>query len=220
MRTAIYVRVSTSKKVPGTQDFLQNPEVQAGPLRQMCAGRGWEIVSVYVDRGSGADATRPAYNDLLADAKRGKFEAVVVWRFDRFARSVPDLVNALELFRHLKIEFISHQEAIDTSSAAGKVLFTVLGAFAEFERDITRERIIAGLEYAKEHGTKSGLPIGGQPRVFSRDQARYLLDQGFSYREVARKLGVGVATIHKHCSVNPAAVSVDDATNGEDLQAG
>src|SRR5580700_7492479 len=126
MRAAIYARVSTNQG--------QDPEMQLREVREYCVRRGLEV-SEYVDAGiSGAKDSRPQLNQLMADAKRRRFDAVVVWKFDRFARSVSHLLRALEEFRSLGIEFVSLSEQVDTSTPTGKMVFTVLGAVAELER--------------------------------------------------------------------------------------
>jgi hypothetical protein len=127
MKTAIYARVSTNNG--------QDPEMQLRELREYCQRRGWELKDEYVDAGiSGAKDSRPELNRMLADAHRRRFDAVVVWKFDRFARSVSHLLRALETFRSLGIEFVSLSEQMDTSTPAGKMVFTVLAAVAELER--------------------------------------------------------------------------------------
>jgi DNA invertase Pin-like site-specific DNA recombinase len=133
----------------------------------------------------------------MADARRGLFEVVVVWRFDRFARSVKQLVLALEEFRSLGIDFVSHQEALDSSTPIGKAMFTIIGAMAELERNIIRERVIAGMEHARRNGTKSGKAVGRPKAVFDRDEVIRLRHEGLSWREIARKLRVGAATIRR-----------------------
>jgi len=135
------------------------------------------MVRVYGDRASGATDKRPALSELMTDARRGLFDVVVVFRFDRLARSVKQLVLALEEFRSLGIDFVSHQEALDTSTAIGKATFTIIAAMAELERSVIRDRVIAGLEYAKQYGTKSGRAIGHPKRIFSRERS-----QGFAIR--------------------------------------
>src|SRR5215467_2890045 len=137
MRAAIYGRVSTMNG--------QDPTVQTRELREYCQRRGWEIVGEYVDVGiSGAKEKRPELDRLLADAHRRRFDAIVVWKFDRFARSVSHLLRALETFQALGIEFVSLTEGVDTSTPAGKMVFTVLGAVAELERSLIAERAKAG----------------------------------------------------------------------------
>jgi DNA invertase Pin-like site-specific DNA recombinase len=108
----------------------QNPEVQEAPLRATAEQRGWSLVRVYSDRMSGSKSDRPGLNALMRDARRGAFDMVVVWRFDRFARSIEQLVLALAEFRTLGIDFVSSQEALDTSTPMGKAMFTIIGAMA------------------------------------------------------------------------------------------
>ncbi len=184
MRVALYARVSTTD---------QNCEMQLSDMKRMAESRGFEIVSEHVEKGiSGGKDSRPELNHLMKDARRGKFKAVLVWRFDRFARSLKHLVTALEEFRSLGVEFLSHQEAVDTSTPAGRMLFQVIGAMAEFEREIIRERVIAGLRQAKQKGTKLG-----RPRVqVDLDVARRLRHEGLSYKAIADRLGVSVGSVH------------------------
>ena len=142
MKIAIYARVSTNNG--------QDPEMQLRELREYGQRRGWEVVNEYVDVGiSGTREKRPQLDRLLADAHRRYFDVVVVWRFDRFARSVSHLLRALENFRSLGIEFVSLSEQVDTSTPTGKMIFTVLGAVAELERSLIVERVRAGLRNAR-----------------------------------------------------------------------
>jgi DNA invertase Pin-like site-specific DNA recombinase len=132
MRIGIYARVSTKD---------QSCELQVRDLRAYCTARGLDLVGEYVDVGqSGAKDSRPELNKLMDDARKRQFDAIVVWRFDRFARSTKHLLSALEEFRSLGIQFISYQENIDTSSALGQALFTIVSAVAQLERDLIRER--------------------------------------------------------------------------------
>ena len=134
-RAALYVRVSTTNRSTRNQAvFEQNPEVQELPLRQMAEQRCWAVVRVYSDRMSGSKSDRPGLNALMRDARRGAFDVLVVWRFDRFARSIEQLVLALAEFRTLGIDFVSSQEALDTSTPMGKAMFTIIGAMAELEQ--------------------------------------------------------------------------------------
>lgn len=198
-RAALYLRVSTATKSRRGEviAFEQDPAVQERPLRDLIAQRGWTVYRVYSDRLSGAKEVRPGLNALMADARRGAFDVVVVWRFDRFARSVKQLVLALEEFHFRGIDFISHQEALDTSIPIGRAIFTIIAAMAELERDVIRERTAAGLEYARQHGTRSGKPIGRPRAVFRHDQVLQLHGEGLSGREIARKLGVGEGTVRR-----------------------
>ena len=187
---AIYVRVSTAAKSKqgDAVNFVQNLEVQEQPLRELVLQRGWQFQQIYSDRASGAKEKRPGLNALMADARRGLFDVVVVWRFDRFARSVKQLVLALEEFRTLGIDFVSHQEALDTSTPMGRAMFTIIAAIAELERNIIRERVVAGLEYAHTNGTRSGKAIGRPRAVFRHDQVFELRNQGRSWRQISKTM--------------------------------
>jgi DNA invertase Pin-like site-specific DNA recombinase len=148
-------------------------------------------VGDYVDVGiSGAKERRPELDRLLADAHRRKFDAVVVWRFDRFARSVSHLLRALETFRSLGIEFVSLSEQVDTSTPTGKMIFTVLGAVAELERSLIAERVRAGLRNARAKGRHLGRPR----RVLDPAEITKLRTQGASWRAIGAALGVAPAT--------------------------
>jgi DNA invertase Pin-like site-specific DNA recombinase len=199
---AIYLRVSTTHRSNhgDTATFDQNPAVQEQPLRDLIAQRGWQLYKIYCDRASGAKERRPGLDALMADARRGLFQAVVVFRFDRFARSTKQLVLALEEFRTLGVDFISHQEALDTSTPMGKAMFTIMAAMAELERSVIRDRVVAGLHYARQHGTKSGRAIGRPRLVFHRDQVKQLRDRGMSWQKIARTLGVSVASARRACA--------------------
>jgi DNA invertase Pin-like site-specific DNA recombinase len=198
-RAALYVRVSTAAKSRqgDSEKFIQNPDVQEEPLRVMAAQRAWTIYRVFSDRASGAKEKRPGLDALLADARRGLFDVVVVWRFDRFARSVKQLVLALEEFKGLGIDFVSHQEALDTSTPMGKAMFTIVAAMAELERSLIRERVIAGLNYAKDNGTKSGNHVGRPRKIFRRDEVLELRGAGKSWREIASHVHAGVTTVRR-----------------------
>jgi DNA invertase Pin-like site-specific DNA recombinase len=184
MRAAIYARVSTANNG-------QSPEMQLRELREYCQHRGWELTGEYVDAGvSGAKDSRPELNRLNADAKRRRFDAVVVWKFDRFARSVSHLLRALEEFRALGIEFVSLSEQVDTSTPTGKMVFTVLGAVAELERSLIAERVRAGLRNARAKGKRLGRP----QKVLDAHRIARLRSEGASWRTVAAALGVSTTT--------------------------
>ena len=149
MKAAIYARVSTLNG--------QSPEMQLRELREYIERRDWTMAGEYVDTGiSGAKEKRPELDRMMADAHRRRFDAVVVWKFDRFARSVSHLLRALETFKALGIEFVSLSEQMDTSTPTGKMVFTVLGAVAELERSLIAERVRAGLRNARAKGKKLG----------------------------------------------------------------
>lgn len=200
----MYIRCSTLKKSPeanadtGERKYEQNPDVQRGPLEELVKHRDWTVAKCYVDRASGAKESRPGLDELMADARRGKFNTVLVWRFDRFARTVKQLVNSLDEFRELGIDFVSTKEALDTSTPMGKAMFAIVAAMAELSRDITRENILAGMAHAAKHGTKSGKPPGRPKRVFDRQQVLDLRSAGEGWDGIATKLGVSVSTLWRH----------------------
>ena len=151
LRAAIYARVSTNNG--------QDPTVQTRELEEYCDRRGWKVADQYIDVGiSGAKEKRPELSRLMADAHRRTFDAVIVWKFDRFARSVSHLLRALESFKALGIEFVSLSEQVDTSTPTGKMVFTVLGAVAELERSLIAARVKAGMRNARAKGKGLGRP--------------------------------------------------------------
>ena len=183
MRIGIYARVSTKD---------QSCEMQLRDLRTYCAARGFDLVREYVDLGeSGSKDSRPELNKLMDDARKRQFDAIVVWRFDRFARSTKHLLSALEEFRSLGIQFISYQENMDTSSPLGQALFTIVSAVAQLERDLIRERVSAGIRNARENGKKFGRPKS----TVDRERILELKERGLSLRQIAEKLGVGYGTV-------------------------
>jgi DNA invertase Pin-like site-specific DNA recombinase len=186
-RVAIYARVSTV-------NHGQDVSMQTRELRQFAGARGWSVAGEYIDAGvSGAKDSRPELNRLMADAHKRRFDVVCVWRFDRFARSVSHLLRALETFKALGIDFVSYSEQMDTSTPAGKMVFTVLGAVAELERSLIVERVRAGLRNARAKGKRLG-----RPRV-ALDAARIgrLRAQGRSIREIADELGYSRSLVDK-----------------------
>lgn len=155
MNLALYARVSKANS-------HQDPEVQLGELRAWCKEKGHKIAGEYVDRGiSGAKSSRPQLDKLMRDATRGlvDIDAVLVWRLDRFGRSLRHLQNAIAELRDAKVNFISLKEGFDLTTPIGKVFVAMLGAFAEFERDVIAERIVAGLKAAKAKGRRPGRKI-------------------------------------------------------------
>lgn len=183
MKVALYARVSTDG---------QDPEVQLQALRAHAAQRGWTIIEEFVDHGySGAKEKRPALDRMMQAAWTGAFQAVVVWRFDRFARSVTHLIAALESFRTLHVHFVSMHEQFDTATPIGQAMFTIIGAMAQLERDLIRDRVKAGLARARARGVRLGRPIApARP-----DEAARLRAQGCSLPEIAKRL---------HCSRSTA----------------
>ena len=183
MRAAIYARVSTNNG--------QDPHMQTRELREYCKHRGWDIEGEYVDAGvSGAKEHRPQLDILLAACRKRRVDAVVVYRYDRFARSLRQLVNALEEFRSLGIEFISLHEGVDTSTPNGRLVFGIFASIAEFERELIRDRVKSGIAAAKSRGT-----ILGRPRV-KVDSVRIaaLRNTGASWSTIARQLRLSAGT--------------------------
>ncbi len=185
-RAAIYARVSTTNG--------QNPEMQLGELREFCKRRNWKITGEYVDHGvSGAKERRPELDRLLADCRRRSVDAVVVYRYDRFARSLRQLVNALEEFRSLGIDFISLHEGVDTSTPNGRLVFGIFASIAEFERELIRDRVRSGLAAARIRGKKLGRPrvIVDAPKIAA------LRVQGCSWAGISKELGVSKGTAQR-----------------------
>ncbi|MGA7796415.1 MAG: recombinase family protein [Candidatus Acidiferrales bacterium] len=183
---AVYSRVSTV-------GHGQDPAMQTRELGEYCQRRGWEVFDSYSDVGvSGKKDSRPQLNRLMRDAHARRFDVVVCWRFDRFSRSVSHLCRALETFNALDIQFVSLCEQVDTSTPTGKLVFTILGAVAEGERNLIAERVRAGLRNARAKGKTLG-----RPRVeLDMTQIESLRASGDSWRTIARKLGLSVGTVH------------------------
>jgi DNA invertase Pin-like site-specific DNA recombinase len=185
-RVALYARVSTTRD--------QDPQLQLDELRQVSQQRGWRVVGEFVDRGfSGATDSRPELDRLMQLARTGKLDAVCVWRFDRFARSTRHLLSALEEFRSWNIDFISLRDSIDTSTPTGKFTFAIIAAVGELERELIRERTVAGIEAARRRGSRPGRPHV----LFDVGRARELQAKGASIRAISKTLGVAAATVHR-----------------------
>ena len=185
MKVAIYCRVSTVE---------QSSAMQVAELRAYCQRRGWEIAEEFIDAGvSGSKESRPALNRLLAGAKRRKFDAVLVYRYDRFARSLRQLVNALAEFDALGIHFVSLHEGVDTSTPNGRLVFGIFASIAEFERELIRGRVKSGIAAARTRGVRLG-----RPRVMvDRSQIALLRAEGLSWAKIAANLGVGEGTVYR-----------------------
>jgi DNA invertase Pin-like site-specific DNA recombinase len=185
-RVALYARVSTSN---GQQD----PEMQLRELREYANHRELTIVGEYIDKMTGSKDSRPALNRLMADASQRKFDAVLVWKLDRFGRSLRHLVNALAELEALGLSFISLRDNLDLSTPSGRLMFQIIGAMAEFERSLIQERVRAGLRNARAKGKRLG-----RPRiVVDAAKVATLRAEGHSWRGIAEQLGVGVATAHR-----------------------
>lgn len=182
-KVALYARVSTAE---------QNVEMQVRALKEYCQARHFEVYKEYIDKGiSGSKDSRPALNSLMDDARKRKFDAVVVYRFDRFARSSRHLIQALEEFKAMGIGFISYSENIDTSSPLGKAIFVIVGAMAELERNIIVERVKSGLKNAKAKGKKLGRPCN----TYQLKDVLTLKQEGRSTRAIAQTLGISNVTV-------------------------
>jgi putative DNA-invertase from lambdoid prophage Rac len=203
MRAAIYARVSTMD---------QNCDMQLAELREHIRRRGWSPAGEYVDTGwSGAKASRPELDRLMAHARARKFDAVLCWKLDRFGRSLLNCLSAIQELRASGVRFICASQNIDTdeSNPASRFLLHILMAAAEFERELIRERALAGLKryrqdydagrVGKERRSRSGKnqPIGRPRRVYDRQRAAELRAQGLSYRQIAARLSVGEATVRR-----------------------
>jgi len=186
-RAAIYARVSTSNNG-------QDPTMQTREMEEFCERRNWELAGSYVDNGiSGSKESRPELDRLMADAHRRRFDTVIVWKFDRFARSVSHLLRALETFKALGIDFVSLSEQVDTSTPTGKMVFTVLGAVAELERSLIAERVRAGIRNARAKGKTLG-----RPRV-AVDVSRIaaLRSEGHSWDTIRQETGIARGTAQR-----------------------
>ena len=196
-RVGLYARVSTSNG--------QDPEMQLRELREYAERRGWQIAGVYVDSGvSGAKDSRPALNRLMNDAKQCLIDAVLVWKLDRFGRSLRHLVNALADLEALGIAFVSLRDNLDLTTPTGRLMFQIIGAMAEFERALIQERVRAGLRNARAKGIRLG-----RPRVFVSDsKIDGLRASGASWRTIALELGVGLGTVYRTVSARSKSPSV------------
>ena len=181
-RAALYLRVST---------LDQHPESQLHDLRSLAAQRGFEIVQEYTDKISGARAKRPGLDQLLADARRGKFDVVLVWAFDRIARSVRHFLEVIDELAHLEIEFVSFRENIDTGGPLGRAMIVIIGAIAELERNLIIERVRAGMRRARLEGQRIGRPrLEVDRQALRRDRA-----QGRSLSQLAHSYGISRASV-------------------------
>jgi len=193
-RAALYMRVSTVD---------QHPETQLLDLRQMAAQRGYEIVEEFTDRISGVKARRPGLDQMMKEARRGRFDVVLVWASDRIARSVKHFLEVLDELNHLGIEFVSFREQIDTGGPLGRAIVVIIGAIAELERNLIVERVRAGMRRARLEGR----PIGRRP--LELDTIAILRDRrhGHSLGQLARAYRVSRTTIYRvlneHASTTP-----------------
>jgi DNA invertase Pin-like site-specific DNA recombinase len=171
----------------------QHPETQLLDLRQMAAQHGYEIVEEYTDRISGAKARRPGLDQMMTDARRGRFDVVLVWASDRIARSVKHFLEALDELNRLNIEFISFREQIDTGGPLGRAIVVIIGAVAELERNLITERVRAGMRRARLEGRQ----IGRRPLDLDREAIVRDRQHGQSLGQIAKTHRISRATVHR-----------------------
>ena len=192
LRVALYGRVSTLDKG-------QDVNLQLNELREYSTRRNWHVVGEYVDNGvSGAKESRPELNRLMGDARKRKFDVIAVWKLDRFGRSLKHLVLTLADLESLGIAFVSLRDGFDLSTPSGRLMFQIIGAMGEFERNLIRERVKAGMAHAKAKGRKLGrATVHVDMRAVEARRAN-----GESLRAIARDLGVSAALRVKRTKVN------------------
>jgi DNA invertase Pin-like site-specific DNA recombinase len=192
MRVALYGRVSTIGKG-------QDTDLQLRELREYTTQRGWTVAGEYVDAGvSGSKDSRPELNRLMLDAKQRKIDAVLVWKLDRFGRSLKHLVNALAELEAVGVAFVSLRDAFDLTTPAGRLMFGVVAAMAEFERDLIKERVKAGIANAKAKGRK----MGRKPVALDHTRLASMRSEGQTIRSIALSLGCSRSLVHKTLQVS------------------
>jgi putative DNA-invertase from lambdoid prophage Rac len=190
MKAAIYARVSTLDKG-------QDTEVQLRDLRSYAQARGWIVASEYVDKGqSGAKDRRPELDRLMKDVRKRKVDLILCWRLDRLGRSLKHLILTLDELQSVGVGFVSYNENLDLTTSTGRLMFQLLGAFAEFERNLIKERVKAGLANAKAKGAKLGRP---SPE-FDEDELIRLRKSGVTIRGIAERLNLRKSFVHKTLS--------------------
>lgn len=191
MRAAIYVRVSTSD---------QHNELQVRELSEYVTRRGWDLHATYEDTMSGAKARRPGLDRLMRDAAMRKFDVVLVWKLDRFGRSLMNCIAGIQELAAQGVRFMAISQGLDTdqTNPTSRLLLHILASVAEFERELIRERVSAGMKAAKARGvTRTGNPIGRPRRVFSRDEVFRMRAEGLSIAKIATRIGVGKGSVER-----------------------
>lgn len=199
MRFGVYARVSTNKSKNKGEDKGQDPELQLKPLRDYAQARGWAIKE-YVDIGeSGVKDRRPQLDVLMEDARKRRIDGILIWKLDRFSRSLKSLLNMLEELKSLGVQFVSYTENLDFGSSIGRAMANLIGVFAEFERDLIRERVKAGLQNAKAKGKRLGRRslIDTELLYTIRD----MRDRGMKIRPIAKHLNVSPSLVHKSLKI-------------------
>lgn len=174
--------------------------MQLDDLRNYAAGRGWEVTQEYVDQGvSGAKATRPALKQCLLDAGRRRFDVLLVWKLDRWGRTVAQLSTDILALDSAGVRFLCPNQGIDTdkSNSMSRLLINILSSFAQFERDVIHERVVAGVRHAQKHGTKSGVRFGRPTKIFNRQEVRDLRAEGKSWNEIVAVTGQSKTTVRR-----------------------
>ena len=187
-RIAIYARCSTSS---------QSPQNQIDVLTELANRQGYTIIKIYTDNGiSGTKSTadRPALNELMTDARKRKFDMVLVWSLDRLGRSLKHCLELLQELQELKIDLFFQQQGMDTSTSSGKLMFSMIGAFAEFERNLIRDRVIAGQQRAKANGVKLGRKSKMNDGM--RSAVKLLRENGMGIKQIAKELKIGIGTVY------------------------
>src|SRR5215210_8740992 len=184
LRAGLYARVST-------EDRGQDPETQLRPLREYAGRRGFRVVGEFVDKASGTTESRPNFQRLLEAVRKRELDVVLVWRYDRFARSTRALVNTLAEFRARGVAFISYQENVDTTTPQGELVFGMMANLAQFESSLIGERVKAGMARAKAQGKRTSRPPIPEA---TRKRIAELSGQGVSVRQIAKRLGIAYGT--------------------------
>jgi DNA invertase Pin-like site-specific DNA recombinase len=192
LRVALYARVSTLDKG-------QDPETQLIQLREYAQRRNFEIMGEFIDYASGTSEERKQYKLMMDAAKKRKLDVVLVWRYDRFARSTQALVNALKEFKTLGIDFISYQENIDTTTPTGELIFHVMASLAQFESALISERVKAGMQRAKAQGKNISRPKLSKIKL---KEIMDLKEQGLSMNQISKKSGVAYGTVYNYLGKN------------------
>lgn len=190
MKAAIYARVSTAD---------QNCEMQLVELRRYAEQRGWTITKEYVDQASGKNGNRPGLKRCMADAQKRVIDAVLVWKLDRWGRTVAQLATDILALDSAGVRFVCPNQGIDTDQAnsMSRLVINILSAFAQFEREVILERVTAGIQHARKHGTKSGKDFGRPRKVFDRQRVKDLRAEGKSLRAIQSATGIPISSIRR-----------------------
>jgi DNA invertase Pin-like site-specific DNA recombinase len=191
-RIAIYARVSTDR---------QSTESQLNTLREYIEKREWNLFKEYIDEGfTGSNTKRPAFKEMMADAKKRRFDVLLVYKLDRLSRSLKDLIITLDDLKSTGIDFVSYDNSLDTTTPTGRLIFHVVGSVAEFEREIIKERVKSGLENARRKGKRLGRPPVSSALV---EEAKRLRSQGMPYRKIGLQLGIPESTVRANLTSSP-----------------